>query len=321
MALNQRELNVRWGTASGTRAGGIMGVCRFRKPSDVYKEIVHELDGGDWNPKPPTLAMLEGVYGEGVVKGLCKDLYGMIIEEAEPIRMSDRLSTNADGIIVENGIKIPVEIKTVSEWWHWTTGCPDYYLTQVDMHMMAWDAPYAYAIAWCKGREPFVHKIMRDDHRLKQIVLAVDDFYESHIIPRKMPIDTGEACTDAFNEVPSLPKKLDATEEIEKLVGEFRLASLSLNDAKERSEQAKAELKDALIRNGNGEKYVGSNFELTFKTAKPRTKVDYKGISYALAQQVDDDYFKSVIDTHTTVADYGIRTLRTKYFQPAGNNR
>ena len=160
MALSEHELAIRSGTVSSSRAPGVLGVCPFKKPSDVYKEVLNELDGGEYVPKRPTLAMLEGTYGEAVVVGLVKELYGMEILPAEPLRISERLSDNTDGLVIEDGVKIPVEIKTVSQWWHWTSGCPDYYLPQVDMHIMAWDAPYGYTIGWCKGKEPFVHKIV-----------------------------------------------------------------------------------------------------------------------------------------------------------------
>ncbi|MBL95006.1 MAG: hypothetical protein CMF70_06845 [Magnetovibrio sp.] len=255
------------------------------------------------------IATHEGHAAEFLLDDLCTRHLGWTVTPCDPVVVNERWADNTDRLCDDGeNTAIPVEYKKTnpSKKGVWERGGPIGYQVQTHAHIIAHDAPYGYLVGWIPGEPLYVYKIEACPIVKESILHAIDTFFETYIDQGVMPDpDASRAWKFLTDQTRSEPAKaVEATQEASELVIQYRRAAERMSEAEKEAEALKMQLK---VLMADAEKLKGDNFEISYKTSKPRVKTDWQQIALELGAD------QSTITKHTTTAKTLTRPFRVKY--------
>lgn len=272
----------------GSDAGAILGVSPWATPVTVWLDKT-----GRATPKPETEAMRIGTELEDFVARRYEQETGRTVQRFNRMLHDGCLLGNYDRLVVPDGAKIAshmgevrtdtlLECKTSSAF-GWDDGVPPQYVAQV-MHYMGLSPSLRHADVAClflNVKQFKVFRVERDDEVIAAMREKLTDWWERYVVADTPPPPVNEDDCRLLWAKSNPGKTVTASEEIEKRLGDYRVAEAKIKILEAESQKAKdaicAFMEDAEILVGLDGKPI-----LTYKSSKDSTKVDWEKLARSL---------------------------------------
>ncbi|WP_156298980.1 YqaJ viral recombinase family nuclease [Streptobacillus canis] len=279
-SVEEDWLELRKKGVGGSDIGAILGVNKYRSLVDVYLDKVEGKKVED-NSSMEWGRQLEPVirsYFEEKNKGVY-DVY------LAPFSLKfEHLRANLDGIIYNKQTKKfgVLEIKTANIFTakEWKDGkVPTSYYAQVMHYMAVTGFEYAVIAVLIGGNDYKEFYIERNVGEIEMIKLAAKDFWETYIIPKRLPAPDG---SDAYSEYQkellskyeTFENRIEIDEEQEDKIKHLEILKGSIKDLEKKVKSIEQDLMNEIIENETN-LMVGDNFKVKLVTQN-RTKIDPK---------------------------------------------
>lgn len=192
-------LRIRKTGIGGSDAGAVCGLNRYRSAMDIYLDKISDVTEDVDNE-----AMRLGRDLEGYVAGRFMEATGLKVRRSNRMYRSREypfMLADVDRLVV--GEDAGLEIKTAGPFAQdqWKDGAvPLSYLCQVMHYMVVLGKRSWYLAVLVMGRGFQYRKIIWDDEFAAALIAAEEQFWNNHVIPRKMPSPDGsESCDKILN--------------------------------------------------------------------------------------------------------------------------
>jgi putative phage-type endonuclease len=240
----------RVGLITGSKVGGILGLCPFNKPDDIMRTMVREFHGAE-SEFTGNIATRYGVSNEDSAIFALENEIGIEVVETGFHVSDDWLGASPDGLV---GDKSVIEVKcpfgkrnaTSSDDFKSLGDQPNYY-AQMQIEMLCTETIECHFYQWAENASKY-ELVPINWPWLEENLPKLKDFHESY-----KNIIEDESLSAPYLESKEVDKSLDA--EWVKLEESYINATNELNTAKEKLEN----IKEELLALGNGRKCVSTS--------------------------------------------------------------
>ena len=243
----------------GSDIAAICGLNPYASTLSVWYDKTKEGVGIDEENIPAEIGLLLEDYLEKKFVKKFKDLYG---EDIEILKIPYILAHDEHGFcrctldryFMRNGVFIPVEFKTTSEYqkdkWK-EEEIPEEYYLQVQWQLFITGGDMAY-IGFLIGNRAFdIREVPRNEKVIDMIFKRADDFFNNFVLKKVMPAPDGsEASGDVLKEFYSIEtagKVLEPTEEEDKQLRSAAIDAKEWNDKKKEADKELTKAKQIII--------------------------------------------------------------------------
>jgi len=225
----------------------------------------------------------QGHKYEKVVREWFTEYTGLKVVRDRKIRIHDKyeyLTTNLDGIVRrEDGKKSGIEIKTVDPmaYNHWHGKIPLYYQIQAQgqMALTGLDSVFFAVQIGFHDKKIEEHEFDREWWEIIEPKLV--DFWESYVIEKTPPPPVNsEDIVRLFPKSNGDVLMVDEHEEIQRVVKDLLYTKSRIKELQENQKQFEFMIKE-YIGESDGMKDLADQWNVTYKTGKPRLSFDKKG--------------------------------------------
>mgnify|MGYP001305929589 CR=1 FL=1 len=309
LELSEEEKMYRRTRIGSSELGALLGLNKKswkRTAADIVRRLIDPESVPEFQMNE---SMIDGKLLEPFLIQKFELATGYTVRPAPPKLVNEHLADNADGLVYDGdkfiGVYEAKTTKLISDWKH---GVPIYYQPQCQLHMMAWGTDKCFVIGWRQvGESPKIYELPANPEMQEVILAKAEELFEKYVKTGTYPpVDVSDAWRDKLDSVPcNEGERLEATEELDAMVSEFRRLQHELKDLEADFEIKKRQLQMAL---GSASTLTGQNYEISYKEQRPRRTVDYKGLLAELNPP------QKLIEQFTKTAAKGIRPLRARFF-------
>jgi len=257
----------RVGRITGSRVGGILGLCPFNKPEDIMRAMVREYHGAE-SEFTGNIATRYGVDNEDAAIFALENELSIEVTETGFHKLGDWLGASPDGEVGDSEV---IEVKcpygkrgaTSSDDFKKLSEQPNYY-AQMQIEMLCTNTEACHFYQWAENASSYVLVGYNHDW-VEENLPKLKDFHESY-----KNIIEDESLSAPYLQSKEVDKSYDA--DWVKLETDYLLAVSDLEKAKQKVDS----IKENLLLLSNGRKCVSTSLTV-FKTERKGS------ISYAKA--------------------------------------
>lgn len=235
--LTPAQLAARCGKLGGSDIASLFG-CGFLSLNQLWHRKRAEFLTGTVEPTPTSWRMDRGSKLESLILDYVESELGVIVRDVPFIAHPTIpwLVGNLDGVVIEDGVRIPIDAKSVSSFQRhaWEDDkVPEKYRLQMHAYMMLTDAPHSYLTAAIGDDDPIVTKVDRDEALVEEIIRLGNEFMLS--------IELGEEMgkgADRATEKADRSKEMECDPALAELVDRWKKAKLIETSAKAEAKEA-----------------------------------------------------------------------------------